>query len=166
MAGAEDNCRIAIAALEVLTPLRHAIDELSSCGATPGEMCLAATPGTIDAIKSSLTDHRLPGAERLSQLLGVEPLGMIPDGVQILATSGRLLTTLGKPQVASLGGLSEGACWLVPGLRKSLFERILSGDAMLMTGPVARDRWVASTRVLLRHSRHPVQGYEFGKPVR
>ncbi len=166
MADAADSYRLAIAALEVPDPVRHAIDELCANDVSTHQLCLAGKPGTVETMRSTLSGKQSPADGALSLLLAVEPFDMVGNTMPIVATSGRLLTTLANSTVLSIAGTTNGNCWLPHDMRSRLFDRMISGDALLMAGPLSREQWIMSTRVLLRHSRHPVQSHEFMKAPR
>lgn len=166
MAGEPDVFRLSMAALEVPAALRDAVDELCANRFTPQDLCIAGLPAAIGSIRSVVDAAPKDSGTRLSSLLGVEPLGLVGGSTPILATSNRLLTSLKNPLPGAPGASSPsaGTCWLPPPMRAKLLDHMLTGDVMLLAGPVSRDQWVLGTRVLLRHSRHPVQSYEFSRP--
>ena len=166
MTGETDIYRLSIAALEVPAALREAVDELCANRFTPQELCIAGLPAAIGAVRSAVDAAPLGPGAPLSSLLGVEPLGIVGGATPVLATSNRLLTTLKNPGAVSAltAPVAGGSCWLSPPLRTKLMDHMLTGDVVLLAGPVSREQWVLGTRVLLRHSRHPVQSYEFSRP--
>ena len=147
-----DRYRLAIAALSAPDKIRDAVEELGANRFSGRDLCLAGGPAAIDAIRSTgpfAPDHLF------TPLLEVEPVPLVA-GEPMLATSGRPLTTLKRSLSIER---PTAACWLGPMSRAPLVERMTSGDVLLMAGPLTAAQLMVATRVLLRHSIHPVQSH-------
>jgi hypothetical protein len=159
-----DPCRIAIAALDLPDGLQNALCELGSNSFPASALCLAGSPAALEKAHSAIAALPAPVCEFASLAREVEPLTVDSIGVPMLATSDRLLTRL-KGTVTDRLVDPGGRCWLLPQLRRGLFERIGEGDVMLLAGPLGSAREMTlGTRILLRYSRHPVQSHEFARP--
>lgn len=158
-----DPCRVAIAALEVPDELRQALGELSANNFTAKDLCLAGSPATIERAHTALADLPRLDQDFAPLMRNVEPLAIGPVDVPLVATSDRLLTWLKGSNADNLFN-PGGRCWLLPHLRQGLVDRLKAGDVMLLAGPLASSRDLTlGTRILLRHSRHPVQSHEFAR---
>jgi hypothetical protein len=91
----------------------------------------------------------------------VEPITLAQD-LQVVATSNRPMTAFKHAAAAAPPAAAAGSCWLPFHARDALVGRISSGDVLLMAGPLAADRLAVATRILLRHSDHPVQSHILG----
>ena len=93
----------------------------------------------------------------------VEPVPFIPVIGGVVATSGRLMT---PAQGAQAGGHASvpSECLIPPAQRLRLAGSLTNGAVLLLSNPSTQDKWTSSTRVLLRHSAHPVQSHEIALP--
>jgi hypothetical protein len=162
-----DKCRIVIATLDVSQALPTALIDLDANRIAPADLCLAGSADALAAAHRALEQGGAAAARFLPLVREVEPLAMPVPDLTLLATSSRLFTCL-KGAVSGIDrNHLDGRCWLAQPLRTGLAERMTRGDVMLIAGPLSSEHMKLGTRVLLQHSRHPVQSHELvTSPVR
>lgn len=152
---ARDRMRLAIAALPVPDRLCDAVSELFANQFSAADLCLAGAPAAIDLVRG-IADTA--SGHPLTSLLEVEPVSL-GGRARLLATSNRPLTTLKKSLPPPPGSTTTGSCWLPLPARDALMDHVANGDILVLAGPLAPSQLALATRVLLRHSQHPVQSH-------
>ena len=161
MADGPDKYRIVIAALDPASTLPPALIGLGQNRIAPEHLCLAGSRDALAAAQLAIAGSGHDSASYLPLARNVEPLVLPVPDTALLATSARLLTRLkGEASVAERDRL-DSRCWLSYPLRTGLLDRLTWGDVLLMAGPLSAEHMKLGTRVLLQHSRFPVQSHEF-----
>jgi hypothetical protein len=164
LAEGPEKCRIVIAALDAGGALPTALIDLGQIRIEPEAICLAGTTDALAAAQHALAGMGPPSAPYLPLLHNLEPIVMPAPDLPLLATSDRLLTKLKGGAGAVHRDRLQGRCWLADPMRSGLVDRMGRGDVMLIAGPLSAEHMKLGTRVLLQHSRFPVQSHEFLAP--
>lgn len=156
MPQAGDACRLAVGVFYDSRDLEDAIAELCSGGFTACDICVAA--------KRQVLDRSLPDASGLAQrTFSLRGLGVQTDSEDYVATSRGLLTALlDQSKAPNAAGSAQASFW--PELCMRMANH-MSKDAIVLLVS-ARDAGLQNigSRILLRHSTHSVQTYEFTPP--
>ena len=132
-------------------PLGHAIGDLLGSGFKQREMCLA---GTREALASAKT-----GSQSAPRQL--RPLYMLSEDVEVMGTSGVLLRKLLKEATWRDGVNALDTAWLLPELLGRFSDHIRGNAVVLLVSAPDPGLLQSGSRILLRHSTHPVQTHEF-----
>lgn len=120
-------------------------------------LCMMGHDGALGGMRKRVCDGSPAGDVFLPLFRDVVPVPFLIGGAPVLATADRLLTSV--KTAADRDGAQRG-CWLPAAQRERLTGAIAGGAVVLLANPDSRDRWQDSTKVLLQHSRHPVQSHE------
>lgn len=165
MADGPDKLRIVIAALEPTRSLQTALIDLGNNRISPEDLCLAGSRDALGAAQRAIAGGGSASAPYLPLASNVEPLSLPVPETALLATSDRLLTKLKSGSSAIDREQLDSRCWLAYPLRTGLLDRMTRGDVLLLAGPLSSEHMKLGTRVLLQHSRFPVQSHEFLAPA-
>jgi hypothetical protein len=151
MAGPTTTIRLASGIFYKPPQLNRAVDDLLASGFGRHELCLA---GTRDALASARTVSA--GSPRR-----LRPLYPLPDGTEVMGTSGVLLRKLLKETAWRERESALHSAWLLPELFGKFSDHIRGNAVVLMVSAREPGLLQTGSRVLLRHSAHPVQTHEF-----
>jgi hypothetical protein len=149
-----DRYRLAIAAIEP-SRLVDAVSDLAVNGLTSADLCLAAAPEALDAVRQSM-----PPSSRtlLAPLLDTEPLAFVSQQ-EVAATAHRPMTAQMNGGALASPVSGPRACWLDAVSCATLLNLMAHGEVVVIAGPLSAAQLRAGTQVLLKHSNHPVQGH-------
>jgi hypothetical protein len=151
MAGHEATFRLASGIFYAPSPLGHAVGDLLESGFKRREMCLA---GTREALAGAQAGPQTAPRQ-------LRPLYPLSGGVEVMGTSGALLRTLLKQASWREGAGKLDSAWLLPELFGRFSDHIRRNAVVLVISAPDPGLLQAGSRILLRHSAHPVQTHEF-----
>jgi hypothetical protein len=143
------------------TKLESAIADLLADGFTKRDMCLA---GTREALSDIVRPTARPAFSSIGSSLDrrrLRPLYPLFDNVEVVATSGVLLSRLLKEAAWTKGEQRLSSSWLLPELFGRFTDHMRQHAIVLLVGASDSGLQHRSSRILLRHSAHTVQTHEF-----
>ena len=153
-------------------PLRmgRALSALHAGNVGLGELGVLGIPSSVDGMHRAIRDADTAWHQFSPLFASIEPLPFIPlqGGIPVqggvVGTAQRLMTPA-RPAGTSLTSHASAHDCLIPAAQRArLADSIAGGAVVLLANPMTQDKWMHSTRVLLQHSRHPVQSHEIAMP--
>lgn len=157
MTGPRPIIWLAMSAFDDPQRLGSALKGLVAHDVRLAEIGVAGTPSAVDGMRAALSQSAADWQQFVPLFSDVEPVPFIPVIGGVVATSGRLMTP-------GEGAVASADCLIPPAQRLRLAGSMTDGAVLLLANPSSQDRWTRSTRVLLRHSAHPVQSHEIALP--
>lgn len=163
MADACETCRLAVGIFDEPAALRYAMAELRAAGFAERELCLAGQRRAFDALGDAAAGDSIgPDSQPHAKLLRAElsRLGEAGAGRNIVVSSGELPQMLLR-HAQSNRKASTGPSSLMADMCERTTEHMRRGAIVLLAAARDTAQQNRSSRILLRHSTHSVQTYEF-----
>jgi hypothetical protein len=156
---ADDTFRLASGVFYEPAKLTSAITDLHANGFTRRNMCVAGTRDALELVMQR-AGSTLPALATLDYRR-VWPLYSQVDDVEVVATNGALLRKLLEKSARSYGDPASTSSWLLPDLFTRYSDHMRRNAVVLLVNAADSAQQHSSSRILLRHSAHPVQTHEF-----
>lgn len=156
-----DTIRLAIGAFYEAQNLDQAIADLFADGLTTRELCLAGTRQAFQDIVHAPPQQAFQERNRPLRTRPLQPLAFLSDDLQLVATSGIVLRTLLREGQGKTGHTSPSSSSLLRGICDRLTDHLRHNAIVLVVSAPNSNLQHRSSRILLRHSEHPVQTHEF-----